>query len=78
MACFQMGCETGGVCFFFFSFVVAGFVFRLAIALVRFLFPTERRATRASGFLNRSHSDQTEAPQPGAEVATITASAQGE
>jgi hypothetical protein len=38
LACFQIGCEAGVICFLFFFFVVAGFAFRLGIAPVRFLF----------------------------------------
>jgi queuine tRNA-ribosyltransferase len=79
LACFQMGCETGAVCFFFFSFVVAGFAFRLGIALVRFLFPTKRRATRASDFYLIDRTPiRPRRLNLAPEVATITASAQGE
>ena len=38
LACFQMGCEAGAICFFFFFLDLAGFAFRLGICQVRFLF----------------------------------------
>ena len=42
LACFQMGCEAGAICFFFFFLVVAGFAFRLGICSGAFPFPTKR------------------------------------
>ncbi len=67
LACFQMECETGAIRFFFFFFVVAGFAFRLGIRSGAFPFSYQKMSNGSKRFfLNRSHAEQTDAPQPGA------------